>query len=362
MSMQANGLCGGTRGEITRSERARRKAARSARRGQVSPRLIIWPVVLIAAVAAGLFAGRVLLPPPKPKIAFITADSTVFWEEVVEGAKQAAEQLDVDLHIFQSDGTLEKQEQLLAEAMAMAPDGVAVSPVDAVRQTVTLSTIARATALVTVDSDSPASDRVCFVGADNYDAGRQCGQMVRRALPEGGRVLIASGPFDKANGRERWRGLVDELLEARYLPSDDVTEADRELTGERFAIAPTLIDQIDAAAATAQIAEALGGGDYDAVVGLYGYHAVAIAEAVDQAGKAGDVVVIGFDAIPETRAAIADGRVYGVIAQDQFNYGYSSVNMLANIKRHGEEAAVPLKRMVHLPPIPITSETLDEAS
>ncbi|MEM7755222.1 MAG: substrate-binding domain-containing protein [Planctomycetota bacterium] len=338
------------------------RSSNRSRSGQVSPRLIIWPILLLITLAAVLFAGRQLMPAPKPKIAFITADSTAFWNEVVDGAKQAADQLDVELHVFQSDGTLETQERMLAEAMAMAPDGVAVSPVDAVRQTVTLSTIARATVLVTVDSDSPSSDRVCFVGADNYDAGRQCGQMVREALPEGGRVLIASGPFDKANGRERWRGLVDELLGARFSPSDDVSAADQEQIGEMFTIAPTLIDQIDPAQATAQIVEALQSGEsFDAIVGLYGYHPVAIANAVTEAGGDADIKVIGFDAIPETRAAIADGRVFGVIAQDQFNYGYSSVNMLANIKRHGAAAALPIKRMVHLPPIPMTAETLDDA-
>ena len=175
-------------------------------------RAVFWPVFVIAVVAFSFYAAN-RYGDTKARVVFITADTTPYWERVTEGARDAARQYGVDLHVIQPDGTLDAQNASIDVALTDSADAVVISPVDGVRQTGKLRDLARQTKLVTVDSDSELSDRVCFVGMDNYIAGQNAADLVRAALPNGGRVLIAAGPLDKTNGQERRQGLIDSLLE-----------------------------------------------------------------------------------------------------------------------------------------------------
>ena len=61
-------------------------------------------------------------------------------------------------------------------------------------------------------SDVPSSRRLCFVGIDNYVAGRMCGDLVKRALPDGGKIMIFVGRTEQDNARLRRQGLIDAVL------------------------------------------------------------------------------------------------------------------------------------------------------
>ena len=52
------------------------------------------------------------------------------------------------------------------------------------------------------------------------------------------------------------------------------------------------------------------------------------------------------------------GAVQGVIAQDQFSYGYESIRILAEAIR-GAEYALPLNRRVEYPPVVVTNDSLE---
>lgn len=321
-------------------------------------RAIFWPVFLLAIVVFAVYASQ-RYGATRPTVAFITADSTPYWDRVIEGAREAAEAYDVDLRVIRADGTLENQNARISEVMARPIDAVAISPVNAERQTGTLRGVAGSTVLITVDSDCEMSDRVCFVGMDNYNAGRSAAELVRSALPNGGRVLIVAGPLDKVNGQERRQGLIDSLVGRESRSALNADAIDQPTTGGKFTIPTTLIDELNPEQATAQIAEAMNAGEqFDAIVGLYGYHATAIAAAVDQSG-ATDIKVIGFDALPETLDAIEQGRVFGIIAQDQRGYGFQSVRTAAEAAAGFDIA--PLTRQLTIPPVLVTLNTLDQA-
>ena len=67
--------------------------------------------------------------------------------------------------------------------------------------------------LITQDCDAPRSDRLCYIGMDNYAAGRLAGQLVKEALPDGGSVMIFVGRLEQVNARLRRQGVIDELLD-----------------------------------------------------------------------------------------------------------------------------------------------------
>ena len=68
--------------------------------------------------------------------------------------------------------------------------------------------------MIAADSDLPSgSKRLCYVGTNNVEAGRAAGQLVRKVLPEGGKVAIFVGRLDVQNAIERRRGVLEALSE-----------------------------------------------------------------------------------------------------------------------------------------------------
>src|SRR5207245_10743904 len=52
------------------------------------------------------------------------------------------------------------------------------------------------------------SKRVCYLGTDNIKAGRRLGELVEKALPNGGTVAFFVGRIEPVNARERWQGTM----------------------------------------------------------------------------------------------------------------------------------------------------------
>ncbi len=334
------------------------RSAQTSRKNII--RAIVWPVLLTLLLVVAWRVFQSSAPVITPRVAFITADSTPYWDGVLDGARAAADQYGVSLEIITPEGDRASQEQALSRLDAALIDGIAISPVDAVRQTTRLRQVAQNMSLVTVDSDSELSNRICFVGMNNLDAGHQAGRLIKDMLGDaGGRVLILSGPLDKANGRARREGLLDELLDRTNGAGAETTPPESVLESGSIVVGPTLLDDIDPDAATQQLVEYLKNTDDmpDAIVGLYGYHAPAIVEALGRLDADASIRVIGFDAVPETLEAMERGSVHGVIAQDQFSYGYESIRILAEAIR-GADYALPLNRRVEYPPVVVTSENL----
>lgn len=323
-------------------------------------RLFIWSLVL-ALVAIGAWTwARATGPDAPPKVALVTADQDAYWDLVVRGAQDAADELGVELEVVRADGTLKQQNSKIEQMLDGGFDGFAVSPVDAVKQGVMLRRVSQLSRLVTLDSDAEFADRICFVGADNYSAGRTCGELVKQAVPDGGNIVIVMGPIDKANGDRRRQGLIDELLDRSYGPGRPTEPLDETHSGGTYSVVATLVDEIDPAAAATNVADyLLENSDVDCVVGLYAYSTPAALEGIAVAGQA-DVSVVGFDDRAETLEAIADGRVFATIAQDQYNYGYNSIRLLHDAASDGQEQGIPLTRRMHFPPVVVTQENIED--
>ena len=51
------------------------------------------------------------------------------------------------------------------------------------------------------------SNRVLYIGTDNVAAGEQAGEQIKKALPNGGKIMLFVGTMDAANARERVEGI-----------------------------------------------------------------------------------------------------------------------------------------------------------
>ena len=177
-------------------------------------------LLLLVIVAAGGWMWQSGIFQPRAKLAMVTAGSTgTYWELIERGAKDAADRYNVNLTVIHPSSSDEPSQTTAIQAlMGKGYDGVAISPNDPPRQASALADIAADTNgnLITFDSDSAVSRRLCFIGTDNYDAGRVCAEYIRQAIPAGGDVIISIGSLDKENGQRRRQGVIDGLLDRSH--------------------------------------------------------------------------------------------------------------------------------------------------
>jgi ribose transport system substrate-binding protein len=148
-----------------------------------------------------------------PRIAYVTNGVDPFWDVAAAGARAAAAEFDVRLEIvFPSPGTIEVQRQKVQDLLVRGLDGLAISPIDGTNMTPFLDEISGRVKLVTHDSDAPTSKRLCFIGIDNLAAGRACGELLRKALPNGGKVALFVGRLEQDNARKRRQGVIEALV------------------------------------------------------------------------------------------------------------------------------------------------------
>jgi len=268
----------------------------------------------------------------RPQVAFVTNCVAGFWTVATHGVEAGAKEAGVDVVVrMPPNGTAEEQKRMLEDLLGRGVQGIALSPKDPDNMTELLDRIAARTLLVTHDSDAPKSRRLCYIGMDNYDAGRLCGKLVVEAMPNGGPLVVLVGTMDQDNARRRRQGLIDELLGRSHDPARFDAQ-DAVLKGERFEIRATFTDQFDQPKAKAIAQDALARWqDIAGMVGLFEYEPPLLLEAVRSAGRLGQVALVGFDENEATLQAILDGHMHGTVVQNPYEYGRASVKLLATL-------------------------------
>lgn len=284
--------------------------------------------------------------PAKPRVAFVTNCAVEFWAIAEAGAQAAAKTNDVEVLVrMPPNGTAEEQKRALEDLVAAGVSGIAVSPKDPDNMTGLLDSIGQRCNLITHDSDAPASQRLCFIGVANYEAGRMCGQLVEEALPDGGAIVIIVGTLDQDNARHRRQGLIDYLL-GREQDATRFDKSDAVLKNDKWEIRATSTDQFSPQTAKNVIQDWLTRWpDIQGMVGLFAYEPPVILDAVKAAGRLDQIKIIGFDEDEGTLQGIQDGTVYGTVVQNPYEYGRQSVELLAKLAREPDQA----KRKALLP-------------
>ena len=297
--------------------------------------LLALSLVPLVACGGGSEAGS------QPRVSFITNGVDPFWDLAIAGAHAAGEEFGVEVLDFcPPTGAINEQTDRLEDDITAGVDGIAISPIDATAMVSTIDEYAEQVPVLTHDSDSPGSKRRCFIGCDNYAAGRAVGELVKKALPEGGEVVLCIGRLEQDNAQKRRQGVIDELLGRE----DDSTRRDPNdgpLEGGGFTVLTTLVDNFERTEALSKAEDALTSyPDLDAFVGLFAYNPPTCLEAIKNQGRVGEVQVIGFDEHRSTIQGILDGSIVGTVSQNPYQYGYESVRILKSLI-DGDESVLP---------------------
>jgi ribose transport system substrate-binding protein len=295
-------------------------------------------LVLAAAVAATPAVAQ-----QKKSLALVTNAAADFWTIARRGVEKAQKEhpeyaMDV---IITGQATAAEQRRELDDLLTRGIAGVSISAIDPKNSTEEFNKVAAKAVLFTTDSDAPQSNRVAYIGTDNVAAGRQAGEEIKKALPNGGKVVMFVGTLDADNARERVQGIKDVLAGTKITVSDIRT------------------DGVDFAKAKANVQDALAKGGVDCLVGLYSYNTPQIYTAVKEAGKAGAIKIVGFDEDPQTLRGVSDGTIESTIVQQPFEFGYQSmVDMIKVI--NGDKSFIPANKLIIIPTRVITKQNVAE--
>jgi ribose transport system substrate-binding protein len=298
----------------------------------------------------------------KPRIAYVTNGIDPFWNNAAAGVNAAQKEFDVDCRVEMPAKGITDQKRIIETLLAQGIDGIAISPIDANNQIDLINEACRRTLVITHDSDAPGSKRLCFVGMDNYKAGRAAGKLVKEALPAGGKIMIFVGRLEQLNAQQRRQGVIDEVLD-RPVQSLDTMAYDppaKLLAGSNYTVLDTRTDNFDYSRAKSNAEDAITANpDLGCMVGLFAYNTPACKEAVKEANKLGQIKLVGFDEQESVLQGILDGHIHGTISQQPYLYGYHSVRVLAALAR-GDESVVPRGGFLEVPIVQVRKDNVEK--
>jgi ribose transport system substrate-binding protein len=280
------------------------------------------------------------------KIAFVTNNASDFWTIAKKGVEKADQELNNVSVEFRmpAEGTAAEQRRIIDDLLATGVKGIAISPVDPKNETEMINEVSKKALVVTQDSDAPESDRICYVGTDNRAAGRQAGELIKEVLPNGGKIMVFVGTLDAQNAKDRYEG-IKEALKGSKVQIIDVRTDETDRGRAKSNVSDTLVKYPDVAC----------------LVGLWSYNGPAILNAVREAGKLNKVKIVCFDEEDETLGGIEEGAIYATVVQQPYEFGYQSVQILADAMG-GDKSGIPANKQKIVPTLKITKAEVADFS
>jgi ribose transport system substrate-binding protein len=253
--------------------------------------------------------------------AFVTNNSSDFWNIAEKGVRKAERDLGIKAQVFRPLRTeVAEQQRYVEDILVQDFDGMAICAINPDAMTPLLDRVAAKMPVIVHDSDAPKSQRKAFVGTNNVDAGHRAGEAALAALKDAGitkgKVAIFVGRIDMQNAVDRKRG-VDETL--GKTPG--------------FEILPVFLDGADRTKAKKNVEDALARyPDLVLTMGLWSYNGPCMVDAVRASTRAKKPVIVAFDEEEETLKAVQDGTIYATVVQRPFQFGYQSMKALKDLQ------------------------------
>ncbi len=266
----------------------------------------------------------------KPKIALVMKSlANEFFSTMAEGAKKHhaahADQYDLVVNGIKNETDLAEQVNLVEQMIAGHADAIVIAPADS-KALVPVLKRAKDAGILVVNIDNKldagvlkeAGLQVPFVGPDNRAGARKVGEALAEHLKSGDEVAIIEGVPTAFNGQQRRLGFEDAMKDAG-MKIVGVQSGDWEM-----AKANTV--------AAGMLSEHPG---LKAILCANDNMALGAVAAIQEAGKTGQVLVVGFDNISAIRPLLEQGKV--VATADQHANDLAVFGIEAALKiLHGE--------------------------
>jgi len=305
-------------------------------------RFALVAVAMAAACACGRAVER-----DRPRVALVLKTlNSPFFIDLQKGAEAAAARLGVTLVVQAAEREMdvEKQMQIIENLIQRKVGVLCVTPCGS-REIVPAILKANAAGIPVLIVDTridagalaSAGGRVeTFIGSDNLEGGRIAGEFVSQRLGGQGKVAVLEGIPGHETGDARLQGFRQALGQHAGLEVIASQTANWE-RDQGFNVFQNILQSRPGV---------------QAVFACNDLMALGAVEALGAAGRSGQVLVVGFDAIDDARAAVRAGTMAASVAQHPDEMGRVAV-----------EKAVAVLRGEKLPPnIPVKVELITQSN
>jgi len=292
--------------------------------------------LLILGLQAGCRQGPKETGTPAIALVMKTLNNP-FFMEMQQGAEEAAKtrQVQVIVQAAEREVDVEKQMQIIENLIQRRVAAICLTPAGSREVVPAILKANRAgIPVLIVDSgvDSVALAEAgghvaTFIGSDNFDGGRIAGQMIVDKLGGKGNVAILEGVPGHETGDSRLRGFHAAIDRAPgiHVVASQPANFERD---QGYSVFQNILQSHP---------------EVQAVFGCNDMMALGAIEAIAAAGRSGDILVVGFDAIADAREAIQAGRMAASIAQNPHEMGRLAVeNALRALRGETLPARIPV--------------------
>ncbi len=270
---------------------------------------------LLVLLGPALFAGG--QGDGEEEMTFVMVPKGVhpYYEPCFEGFKAAGEKYGIKTE-FVAPQTFDiaLQVKVIEDLIAQGVDGIAISALDdAGLITVVKEATDAGIKVLNFDAPAPSTASLSYIGTVNESAGYAAGKEMARRMGNSGSVAILQGGLGATNLNLRTAGFKKAMAEAGIkVVSVEDTQGDFAQTVNK----------------TEALLEAYP--DLKAIFGVSAYGAPGAAAVIKEQGRAGEIIIGGFDDLKDTLEAIRGGIVDFCLVQRTYKMGWLSVeNLLA---------------------------------
>jgi D-allose transport system substrate-binding protein len=246
-----------------------------------------------------------------------------FWVSMKEGVQAEAQKKGVQVDIFAaaSEDDITGQQRLLEDAINKHYKAIGVAPITAVNM-IQQIVAANQKGIYVVDMDekvdmaqlkSAGGSVVAFLSTDNKAVGEKAGKFILSKIgAAGGKVAIIEGKAGNASGDARRDGAVAAFKGASNVKIVASLPADWD-RARALDVATNMLQRNP---------------DLKAIYACNDTMALGAFQAVRNAGKQGQIAVVGTDGAPEAIDSVNAGELTATIAQDAAGVGARSLDIL----------------------------------
>jgi ribose transport system substrate-binding protein len=277
-------------------------------------------------------------------VALVTINQqALFFNQINDGAKQAADKAGAKLVIFNANNVAAAQNSAIEDYIAQKVDGIVLIAIDVngVKPAVTAAKNA-GIPVVAIDARIPDGDNAAFIGVDNKGAGEQIGK------------YFADYAKNKMGGSAKVGivGALNSFIQNQRL--DGFKTAAQAESGVKF------LDTVDGqniqdVALTAAENLMTANPDMNALYATGEPALVGAISAVTSQQRTDKVKVFGWDLTAQAIKGIDEGWIVAVVQQDPFQEGVAGVETVLKIKK-GEK----VNPSIDIPVTIVTKDNVDK--
>ena len=238
-----------------------------------------------------------------------------YWQDIERGAKKAG--VDLKVNIIYRGPNYEEDEniqiKIAEEFINKGVDAIVIAPADKDKLVnVIKKAFDKGIKIVVIDSAMSGKNYNSYVGTNNYKAGYTAGKEMLKRVKDKNSIMLLKLKKGNSSTEDREQGFVDSIIDGggvvKYSEYGGVT------LGE----------------SSRKVEKLIKNNDISGIFMSNGVLTEGVIIAIKKTGKKG-IIALGFDTSENTKTALENKEITGVITQNPYKIGYTGVKIAVDI-------------------------------